>query len=139
MQGPKNYPSAVQETPTMAADDCTVALCVPVSVVQQRRLDLINELQLRGSAVFCTSIPGICRAPQQACQHPCPKWHGMLCHCRQSRQAVVMCIVTSKTSRVQTNKGTQRRVQSNKQISQAHATAFVDGENGHFHTRATIV
>ena len=53
-----------------AADECTAALCVPVSVVQQRRLDLIDELQLRGSAVFCTSIPGICRAPQRACQHP---------------------------------------------------------------------
>ena len=33
----------------MAADDCTVALCVPVSVARQRRLDLIGELQLRGS------------------------------------------------------------------------------------------
>ena len=47
MQGPKNYPSAVQETPTMATDDCTVALCVPVSVAKQRQLDLIDELQLR--------------------------------------------------------------------------------------------
>ena len=30
-----------------AADECTVALCVPVSVVKQRRLDLIDKLQLR--------------------------------------------------------------------------------------------
>ena len=49
----------------MTADDCTVALCVPVSVVKQRRLDLIDGLQLRGSTVFCTSIPGICRAQQR--------------------------------------------------------------------------
>ena len=83
VQGSENYPSAVQEIPTMAADKCTVALCVSVSVVKQRRLDLIDKLQLRGSTVFCTSIPSICQAPQRACQHPCPKRHVMLCHCQQ--------------------------------------------------------
>ena len=36
----------------MAADDCTVALCVPVSVAKQGRFDLIDELQLRGSTFF---------------------------------------------------------------------------------------
>ena len=56
----------------MAADDGTVALVVPIHVAKQRRLDLIDELQLRGSTVFCTSIPGICRAQQRACTvHTC--------------------------------------------------------------------
>ena len=65
VQGLKNYPSAVQKTPPMAADGCTVSLCVPVSVA--------DELQLRNSTVICTSISGICRAQQRACQHPCPR------------------------------------------------------------------
>ena len=65
----------------MAADDCTVALCVPVSVAKQRRLDLIDELQLRGSSVFCKSIPGICRAQQRACQHPPPNRKSHRLHC----------------------------------------------------------
>ena len=44
-----------------------------VSVVKQRWLDLIDELQLRRSTVFCTSIPDNSRAQQRACQHPCPR------------------------------------------------------------------
>ena len=65
----------------MATDDCTVALCVHVSVAKQRRLDLIDELQLRGSTFLCTSIPGICRAQQRVSQHPCPSKKLRSLHC----------------------------------------------------------
>ena len=102
----------------MAADDCTVALCVPVSVAKQRRLDLTDELQLRGSQFFCTSIPGICRAQQRACQHPFPsKNTDAVPLPTKSLHADVMCIVTSKTSRERTH----RVVQRNQQTKLVHA------------------
>ena len=70
--GPQKLHLSCPEDTTQPAGACTVALCVHVSVAKQRRLDLIDELQLRGSTVFCTSTPGICQAQQRACQHPCP-------------------------------------------------------------------
>ena len=90
VQGPKKIPLNCPEDTTQAADDCAVALC-----------DLINERQLRGSTVLCTSILGICRAPQRVCQHPRPsKDTGCCATVDKSLHADVMCIVTSKTSRV---------------------------------------
>ena len=64
-RAPQTAPQLSKRRQPWPGADCTVALCVHVSVAKQKRLDLIDELQLRGSTVFCTSIPGICRAQQR--------------------------------------------------------------------------
>ena len=85
-----------------AADECTVALCVPVSVVKQRRLDLIDKncnCEHRSfphvdTGHLSSTTTGMSTSLSETTRDAVPLP-------TKGLQAIVMCIVKSKTSRVQ--------------------------------------
>ena len=90
--GPKNYASTDPKIPPMAADECTVALCVHVFVAKQRRVDLIDELQLRGSTVFLHVDTGHLSSTTTGISTSLSKQgHKVLCHGRQKACTPTLC------------------------------------------------